>query len=710
MNIRSFVTSRTLLTLTLSAGALAACADSDDGGTTVTTYGDARVIRSDSGALTGPSSAARDAIVRTYLDARGISVDLHVTTTSASRSGLTHVTLEQQIDGLRIVGAYAKAAIDVDGRLVQVIDATVSAPSSIAKTVASDRDALTAAMAELGYEGATPAATTGNGNLRRFARGTDFHREPSVERIAYVDHGNVRAGFLVETWSVRGNQLDHTIVDATGHVVSVERRTNNDSYNVYVEDPGKGAQTVVNGPGGNVWLGAGAQTTNNITGNNAHAYRDADANNSPDAGGSAVTSGAFLTAADLTQSPTTAGNQAVAVQNLFYLNNVVHDALYAHGFDEAAGNFQANNFGLGGAGNDPVNAEAQDGSGTDNANFSTPADGSSPRMQMYLWTGTGPNAFYNVSSPAGISPVGAWASSFGAAPTTTGTATGALAYVGDGCGALSGLAGKIALVDRGTCDFTAKVLNAQTGGAIAVLIANNAPGDFGFGPGGTNRKVKIPSAMISNNSGNYLKGFASSGKLAKNPVTPLQIDGDIDADIVFHEYGHGLTWRMVGSMSGPISGAIGEGASDTVAFLLNGDDRIGEYAYGDPIGIRRAPYGAYTLTYADVTGAEVHNDGEIYAAAMWRVYQNYLAAGLTNSAMFDDFVGGLDRTPAAPSYEAMRDGMVAEATASGGTARGCLVWRGFASIGIGQGSSITLNHRGQVSGVTTSSTVPVACQ
>ena len=35
----------------------------------------------------------------------------------------------------------------------------------------------------------------------------------------------------------------------------------------------------------------------------------------------------------------------VAVTNLFYLNNVVHDKLYRHGFNEAAGNFQTNNFG-----------------------------------------------------------------------------------------------------------------------------------------------------------------------------------------------------------------------------------------------------------------------------------------------------------------------------------------------------------------------------
>ena len=64
------------------------------------------------------------------------------------------------------------------------------------------------------------------------------------------------------------------------------------------------------------------------------------------------------------------------MQNLFYLNNAIHDILYRHGFDEAAGNFQIDNFGNGGEGDDPVRAEAQDGGGTDNANFATPPDGS----------------------------------------------------------------------------------------------------------------------------------------------------------------------------------------------------------------------------------------------------------------------------------------------------------------------------------------------
>jgi hypothetical protein len=84
--------------------------------------------------------------------------------------------------------------------------------------------------------------------------------------------------------------------------------------------------------------------------------------------------------------------QKGAVTNLFYLTNRYHDALYQVGFTEAARNFQSDNFTRGGVGGDPVSAEAQDCSGTNNANFSTPADGTAMgRMQMYLFSnGTAP--------------------------------------------------------------------------------------------------------------------------------------------------------------------------------------------------------------------------------------------------------------------------------------------------------------------------------
>ncbi|KAJ7902818.1 Fungalysin metallopeptidase-domain-containing protein [Mycena olivaceomarginata] len=73
------------------------------------------------------------------------------------------------------------------------------------------------------------------------------------------------------------------------------------------------------------------------------------------------------------------------VAQLFYTTNKVHDLYYRYGFDEVAGNFQQYNFGRGGQGNDAVIANAQDGSGYNNANFMTPPDGQNGRMRMYLW-------------------------------------------------------------------------------------------------------------------------------------------------------------------------------------------------------------------------------------------------------------------------------------------------------------------------------------
>jgi extracellular elastinolytic metalloproteinase len=134
---------------------------------------------------------------------------------------------------------------------------------------------------------------------------------------------------------------------------------------------------------------AGAEFT--VTqGNNVQAYTDTDANNVPDPG-SSPDGGAgldFLFPIDHTLAPST--YRPAAVSNLFYVNNIMHDVSYHYGFTEAATNFQVNNYGRGGVGNDSVQAEAQDGSGTNNANFATPADGSRPRMQMYVWTMTTP--------------------------------------------------------------------------------------------------------------------------------------------------------------------------------------------------------------------------------------------------------------------------------------------------------------------------------
>lgn len=62
----------------------------------------------------------------------------------------------------------------------------------------------------------------------------------------------------------------------------------------------------------------------------------------------------------------------------------------SYGFDEVSGNFQQHNFGRGGEEGDAVIANAQDGSGYNNANFMTPPDGQNGRCRMYLWNTANP--------------------------------------------------------------------------------------------------------------------------------------------------------------------------------------------------------------------------------------------------------------------------------------------------------------------------------
>ena len=56
------------------------------------------------------------------------------------------------------------------------------------------------------------------------------------------------------------------------------------------------------------------------------------------------------------------------------------------------------------AGGDAVNAQAQDGSGTNNATFATPADGTTPTMRMFIWNSNASTGelFSSEHSPSGI--------------------------------------------------------------------------------------------------------------------------------------------------------------------------------------------------------------------------------------------------------------------------------------------------------------------
>jgi extracellular elastinolytic metalloproteinase len=303
---------------------------------------------------------------------------------------------------------------------------------------------------------------------------------------------------------------------------------------------------------------------------------------------------------NLTQQPET--YRLAAIVNLFYWNNLMHDVFYRFGFTEASGNFQkSHDFSTGvnrgnkpSGQNDEVLAQAQDGGGTNNANFLTLADGTNGQMQMYLWTGSLPDSLVGITfSENGIPPVGkryfAIQGSFGAAagnstdlhanpvldkpfvivkknPLGVGTET-------QGCGTgqqsvalppSNDVSGKIVLIDRGNCSFVEKVLGAQQGGAAGVIIINNVEGPP-IAMGGTdapNQGIMIPAVMISLEDGKFLKtriigGDSLKGNLKKNFPTPKR-DGDFDNGVIAHEYGHGISTRLTAGGPNPTSRLGGE--------------------------------------------------------------------------------------------------------------------------------------------------------
>ncbi len=216
--------------------------------------------------------------------------------------------------------------------------------------------------------------------------------------------------------------------------------------------------------------------------------------------------------------------------------------------------------------------------------------------------------------------------------------------------------------------------------------------------------------MVSQTDGAAIKAAAGyqHHDQAQPTCSRCMRDGDVDSDIVWHEYGHGLTWRMIGKMSGPLAGAIGEGMSDVLALIANEDDRVAEYSSSDPFGIRSLPYDNYNRTYGDVDGtAGVHMDGEVYGAIGWRLLQHYQAAGIDKSVLLADLVDGMNYTPREPAYEDMRDGILAGLAASGNDERSCMVWDAFAEYGVGVGADGLAKGKGAI--VTESFDVPAGC-
>ncbi len=597
------------------------------------TTGATRKIYNQVGFLTGPNTSADNKqvaldFVANNLDLLGLKAadfaGFEITDDVASKaSAIRHLYLRQTLEGIPVWNGQLQVHVGNDGRILAINNLFLPDLASAVRTLEPKLTAAEAIAAAAGHlktrTGVMVLESEDQFGVQRKAtyRAEDLSTEPIVAKLMIlpVTRGEAHLVWNFQIWqppAAGGDIADFNVDALTGKVWTRSSWVDEEQYKVYpmpVESPNHttplppadGRTTKVNpffptaSPFG--WHDTngvvGAESTLTI-GNNVSAYTDTDANNSPDAGSSPDCTASLdcTFPLDLTLAPSSYRPGAVA--NLFYWNNIIHDVSYVYGFDEVGGNFQTNNYGNGGVGNDSVQAEAQDGAGTNNANFGTPADGQRPRMQMFVWT----------------------------APTP----------------------------DR---------------------------------------------------------------------------DGDVDNGIIAHEFGHGISNRLVGGPSNvnclENSQQAGEGLSDWWAlFFTQPNDTssaarlrgIGTYALNQAvtgIGIRQDYYDGdpavnaepqeNTWTYTSINGAAIpHGVGSRWAQAYWQVtwalidkhgYNPDLYAYTGTSA--DDgniramyyIIEGLKDTVCSPAFTDLRDGILAAAAASYGGEDVCTIWGAFAEFGLG---------------------------
>ncbi|MDQ3804916.1 MAG: M36 family metallopeptidase [Acidobacteriota bacterium] len=534
----------------------------------------------DGAALSGPQANTPDNIARGFLKQQAALFGLTAGGVNALKlnkedddRGTTFLDYSQTVGGVKVFEGGVKVVVNRDGEVLNVRQGfLINGQTVNLKPTLSEAQGIAAAFEHAGLAVAPSFAETrmraSSSDSSAFANPLGAQLEDVLSELNVVRVGNAaRLAWHVYA-EVGPDEWYEMLVDA--HTGELLLRHNLYVFEaqgtVYTESPIHGARQLVSFVGDTTintaagWMGTSTVTT----GNNVEAYLDTNADNAPDANNTTGLSNGHAFAADqnftfpfsTTVDPRT--QQAAVVTNLFYYNNFMHDFSYRLGFTETARNFQVNNFGRGGIGNDSVRAEAQDGSGTNNANFATPPDGQRPRMQQYLFTSPNP--------------------------------------------------------DR---------------------------------------------------------------------------DSSMDGDVVFHEYGHGISNRLIGNgstaLQGTQSGAMGEGWSDYWAITINGDGLVGEYSTGNTTaGIRRAAYtvpaNAVHDSYADVCagGCQVHRDGEVWAATLWDL-RAQLGASVTDGIVLN----GMKFTPTRPSFLNARDGILqADQNLNGGANR-CTIWTVFARHGMG---------------------------
>ncbi|NNC51287.1 MAG: T9SS type A sorting domain-containing protein [Flaviramulus sp.] len=725
----------------------------------------------------------------------------------SKKTKVTNVYLNQRYKGVKIFNAISSVAIKDNtvfhfadrfkvniGEKVNAVSESLSARDAISKV---------AQHFNLGSVSGLEVIEKGN-NKFKFTKGNISQEDIAIEKVYFEDKdGTLKLAWNLNIytidgshwWSVRVDALRGKILNANDWVVSCNfgntphtYHSNNinlnkksfnlfeanktilvdgSQYNVFAlptESPNHGARQLVTEPANpnaspygwhDINGVAGAEFTD-TRGNNVLAQDDADNNNS---GGSRPNGGSALNfdfSLDLNEQPDVSIDASIT--NLFYMNNMIHDIFYEYGFDEVSGNFQQKNYSGAPGQSDPVAADGLDGGGLNNANFSTPPDGARPRMQMYLWNKLSDVLTINNGSLSGgyIGTEAGFGASLTDTPLTNDLAlvvdddSGASTDPNDACDVITNalsLAGKIAVIRRGECEFGFKVLAAENAGAVAVVIVNNTTGLIQMGPGADGDSVTIPSIMIEQSTGDAIISALENGdSISASLVRSLLIDGNYDNGVIGHEYGHGISTRLTGGSDnsdcliscteydtegnciGTFTEQMGEGWSDWVALVttmkssdFGTDGRgIATFDSNQPIdgpGIRPYRYSTDTSinpsTYSDTNNtasfSAPHGVGSIWATMLWDLTWAYIDKYGFDADLFNGTGGnnkvmqivldGMKLQPCNPGFVDGRDAILAADLALTGGEDQCIIWDVFAARGLGvnatQGSSLVRTDQTQ---------------
>jgi subtilase family serine protease len=318
-------------------------------------------------------------------------------------NGLRTVTFSQIVDGLPVFDAVVSLHISESGEVVRITSSAGRTGGRQPGAGVAVEQAVTTAAANIRPELAfSPTRIADAGGAARFARG-QFRRDLTGSLTWLPVDGVLRLAWSVSVEPDSDSEAYDVLVDAaTGEVLLRRNRVHFaqgsgrviQSAAMQALDPRRLDPAPIGQPGSecppptnhlvrslNAPFRDPSTTlfgTGRLSGNNAHVFR-----------GDTTTEGA-LGSFDGTKwnFDFSFNSPDSAETSLFFALNFAHDFFYDLGFDEAAGNFQQDNFNRGGNGGDPVKANAR-APGRNNANYMHAADGVSPTINMFLFDGAG---------------------------------------------------------------------------------------------------------------------------------------------------------------------------------------------------------------------------------------------------------------------------------------------------------------------------------